>query len=306
MGNLSSCVAGYPGPGVIEGTVVLGQTHQMSDLQGAWCITGDLEISGSTLVDLTGLETLAAIGGTVRIQNNTALTSVAGLGRLRVIGWGLYINNNPELASLTELAGLREIHQDLRISDNAKLPACWVWTIAKQVGGRDMSYCTNNMGIGSCGTLPEGFVCEPGATGPGVLDTSVYLYPSPYGGGPSLRDFGGVTCITGSLGISGTTSTDLSELSTLVAVGGGLSIYDNSAPVTVEGLAGLTSVGWNLTINSNPVLSSLAGLRNLTSLAQAPSISDNPALPACWAERLATQVGQTCSCWENNGSDTCP
>jgi len=141
--------------------------------------------------------------------------------------------------------------------------------------------CSNNSGLGSCGTLPEGFVCQPGASGPGVVDTSVYL--TPYGGYGSrtLQDLGGVTCITGSLGIGGTTSTDLAELSTLVAVGGSLWISDNAA------------------------LTSLCGLQALRSV-QSLTITGNPLLPACWADRLATTLGQSCSCSENGGGDACP
>jgi hypothetical protein len=248
------------------------------------------------------------VGGSLYVTDNSTLTNVDGLANLKSVSWDLHITNNSALSNLAGLRSLTSVgNQWLTISNNPALPACWVWEMTKQTNTNcSPPSCSNNTGMGSCGTLPEGFVCQPGATGPGVIDNSVYIYTSPYGGGQSLSDLGGVTCITGSLGVSGTTSTDLSELSTLVAVGGGLSIYDNSALTSVEGLAGLTSVGWNLSINSNPVLSSLAGLRNLTSLAQSPSISDNPALPACWAERLATQVGQTCSCWENNGSDACP
>jgi hypothetical protein len=158
-----------------------------------------------------------------------------------------------------------------------------------------------NNGTGDCGSPPQPFVCQPGATGPGVLDGSVYLYQY----AADLTAFAGVTCITGDLWMNASPLVDFTGFESLVAVGGNIGIVNNPALTSLKGLDNLKSAT-SLSIDNNPNLTSLAALANLRSLAQMPYIFHNAALPACWAERVATQVGLFCSCYQNNGAETCP
>jgi len=55
------------------------------------------------------------------------------------------------------------------VGANAYLPQCWVDELEDQLGlgcGNGTFACLGNGGEGTCGQLPPGFTCEPGATGP--------------------------------------------------------------------------------------------------------------------------------------------
>jgi hypothetical protein len=123
--------------------------------------------------------------------------------------------------------------------------------------------------------------------------------------GIDLRALGGVTCITGSLWMSDSNLADLAGLETLQAVGGSITIENNLALTSLNGLGNLKSAQL-LRIQNNPILASLAGLGGLRLLSNELAISSNPALPACWADRVAAQVGQTCACSDNTGEESCP
>jgi hypothetical protein len=285
-------------PGAIDGQVTLGQTHQLADLQGVWCITGDLRVENSSFTDLAGLETLVAVGGNVQVTWNPALTTVNGLNNLKS-AHGLGIDSNPSLTSLAGLANLHTLGFDPYINNNSLLPACWTWQLSQQTS-RSCSNCMGNVGSGNCGSLPDGFVCQPGATGPGVFEGNLTLY-SP----GQMSTVGGVTCITGDLRVENSSFTDLAGLETLVAVGGNVQITWNPALTTVNGLNNLKSAH-GLGIDSNPNLTSLAGLANLHTLGFDPYINNNSLLPACWTWQLSQQTSRSCSnCMGNVGSGNC-
>jgi hypothetical protein len=122
----------------------------MSDLRhfgGITCITGNLWMENSSLADLTGFETLVAVGGSVEIQNNLALTSVSGLQNLKSAR-ALAITNNAALTSLAGLASLRSLTESPWIENNPLLPACWAERVAQQVG--QPCSCGDNTGGEAC------------------------------------------------------------------------------------------------------------------------------------------------------------
>ncbi len=291
------CQPGAIGPGVYDGYVRLDDWTRPNQFGGVTCITGDLMAWNSNLTDLTGLEYLVAVGGNVDISNNPTLSSLKGLDQLRSAG-SLIVRDNPALTNLSNIGSLTTLRYNASIANNLGLPACWTWQIAQQTGTR-CDYCQNNTGDGSCGTLPEGFVCQPGAIGPGVYDGYVRLddWTRP-------NQFGGVTCITGDLVAWNSSLTDLTGLVQLVAVGGNVTIDNNPALVSVTGLENLKTAA-GLWINYNPLLTSLAGLNRLNSLRNDPSIYGNPLLPACWAENVAMQTGRLCACSGNTGEGVC-
>lgn len=298
--NVTSCQPGFTGPGVIDGSVILGETHQMSDLEGVWCITDTFGINYTSLTDLTGLESLAVVGRFVRITGNPALTSLHGLENLQSAE-SMEISYNSALTSLAALARLRHLTWGPFIQANLSLPACWAWEIGRQTNTTAFSQA--NLGIGTCGSLPEGFVCQPGASGPGVLDTDLIIDPWT----ADLRNYGGLTCVTGNVGISSSTMlTDLSGWETLEGIGGSLTIQSNTALTNVAALSNLKSVGGGLEISYNPVLTSLAGLTNLRSLGSNPRIAGNPALPACWGWEISRLTNRASdSCYGNRGTGSC-
>ena len=65
------------------------------------CISGDLIINSTSLTNLTGLEQLQWVGGSVSIYNNATLTNLAGLSGLTTVGANFNIQSNNALSDLT-------------------------------------------------------------------------------------------------------------------------------------------------------------------------------------------------------------
>jgi len=94
-------------------------------------IEGDLIVDGEDISDLSSLELITYVGGTVKIGNisgnaNPQLTNLSGLNNLAVIGGSLKMYSNEALTSLDELNNLGLIFGDLFIGDasfNAGNPA---------------------------------------------------------------------------------------------------------------------------------------------------------------------------------------
>ena len=318
------CVPGATGPGVYDGSIYIdswsGSSDILSNLGGVTCITGDLFVNyRPDVTSLAGLSGLQQIGGSLGISMLPSLVNLDGLEDLTTIGREVTISYNEQLSNLEALANLTEINayagpyptgQALRIQDNADLPACWVWQIEAQTGVECQQYgyptvtdCGGNLGQGSCGTLPEGFECVPGATGPGVYDGNIYI-ESWSGSSDILSNLGGVTCITGDLFVSSRPEvTSLASLSGLEQIGGSLGIYMLPSLVDLDGLESLTTIGREVTISYNEQLSNLAALSNLTEInayagpyptGQALRIQDNADLPACWVWQIEAQTGVEC------------
>ena len=230
------------------------------------------------------------------------MTYLSGLEGLESIGGWLDIYNNNALETLSSLSSLTSVGQAINISENDSLPGCWAWLLSSQTG-LPCGFCDNNRGTGSCGTLPDGFQCEPGAVGPGVLDT----FFVDIGVSHDINELSGVTCVTGDLNVYDTTLSDLGGLETLQMVGGTLFIIDNPNLTSLSGLDNLESVGGTLEIHYNGALTTLSSLSSLNSIGWGLSVSYNQNLAQCEADALALQVNVPCTgCIGNNGSGSCP
>jgi hypothetical protein len=330
------CEPGATGPGVYDGELSAHGRQalaQLTDACGVCCVTGSVTLYDTDLTDLSVLSSLQMIGGSLYIVDNDALANVAGLAALERVGGSISIERNNALKNLLDLTALRAIgpvvlppYNTLRIAHNASLPGCWSWLIAGQVAteciredyGYSSSTCADNTGAGSCGELPAGFVCEAGATGPGVYD----FYVAAWGPGAAekLDDLGGVTCITGGLTIHQTDLMDLSMFASLELLGNGLNIVENESLQSVDGLAALERIGGSIRIEDNDALQNLAGLTSLREMGptRVPGgnmlqITGNASLPGCWGSVIAAQVGTQCTrdgdnftvCADNDGTGSC-
>jgi hypothetical protein len=330
------CEPGASGPGVYDGELYVSgpdALDALDELGGVTCVTGSIGIFDTDLTDLAPFSSLAMIGGGLFIVDNDALEGVDGLESLISVGDSVSISRNNALQDLAGLASLSEMGPvneppyttTFDIADNASLPACWSWRIADQLGtvcgplGAPFENCGGNAGAGSCGELPPGFVCEPGASGPGVFQGSLGLYGQ--GAGDFASELGGITCVTHDVTIDHTDLVDLSVLSSLTAIGGGLYIVDNDALDSVDGLEALARVGGSVLISRNEQLHGLAGLASLSEMGPVNlppytttfNITDNESLPACWSWLIADQLDTDCgpvgypfySCGGNTGTGSC-
>jgi hypothetical protein len=293
---------------------------------------------------LSAFSSLQAIGGGLYVFDNGELGGLDGLENLTTVGDRVVITDNDQLSSLAALSNLTSIGAYaqyagvplLSIHSNPSLSGCWVWMLEAQTGEPceyeqwhqgPIEECFDNLGQGSCGTLPPDFECVAGAVGPGVFDGDLVISGNPFmSDGPALNELGGLTCVTGELWLDdpGSLVVDLHELSGLKAVGRSLAIYNATDLQSLTGLENLESVGHALRIADNPVLASLAGLSNLTSLGEAEDapeppdplyVFNNAVLPECWVGALETQTDTVCGytdfqsgfieCMGNDGTTSC-
>jgi uncharacterized membrane protein len=345
-------VPGASGPGIYDGDITIDgppSPYLIAQLEGFTCVTGrigiygalpdltflssiqaiggDLDVAYSSLAALDGLENLRFIRGDLYI-NTTSVTDVDALHALRYVGGILWISENVQLTDLGGLAQLESVGAGdehpgapyFEISDNPQLPACWVSLLANHWNfacGYGSGQCDGNSGSGTCTLLPPGFVCEPGASGPGVFDGDVWIGSS----GPLAtvsgdngelivqftdREVAGLECITGGLYVGVQQDPSLPSFQ-IKAVAGVLDISFNQLS-SLAGFEEISTVG-SLNIYANDNLRSLQGLEGLEEVTTGEiQIAENALLDACWVPIIEAQVGQTCgpdACFDNAGTDGC-
>jgi hypothetical protein len=74
---------------------------------GCTTIDGDLQIEGSQLSDLTALDSLRNVSGTLTVANNGELSDFTGLEQLTTVS-ALSVHDNAVLADFSGLSGLRQ------------------------------------------------------------------------------------------------------------------------------------------------------------------------------------------------------
>ena len=120
-------------------------------------------LDNASLTDLSGLEILDTVAGSLDILGNSALTSLKGLNKLTTIGGRLTLDLNPVISNLNELSSLNSL-QALTITNNENLTTCAVAGICaflKNSNPEDVTIADNSMGCNSqeevevsCGKLP--------------------------------------------------------------------------------------------------------------------------------------------------------
>ncbi len=172
----------------IEGTFDLNINTSLVNLSGLdnlIFIGGSLEISNcDLLLDLTGLNNVTSIGGSLSILDNQNLNSLVGLENLTSISGDLVIGrfengNNP---SLTNLSGIDNINSqtitNLYISHNSSLSMCEVKSICDYLANPNGIIDINNNATG-CNTQNEvEEACLVSVTKTNY-DQDLLIYPNP-------------------------------------------------------------------------------------------------------------------------------
>lgn len=223
-----SCVAGATGPGIIAGPLVIDAVDTAADLQAlgnAWCVTGNVSIKKTALTDLTGLSGLVAVGGTLSLEDNTALTSLHGFENLRKV-YQLTLMRNTAVESLSALSRLKLL-STLQVYIHPKLS-----NLNGLQGVTTLSWAevVNNAGLTSLEGLGN--------------VASVYSYLD-VRANPLLVDLHG--------------------LEGVASVGNLVQVMDNPKLTSLSGLGNLTQVGSTLRVWRNPKLESLSALGKLAS-----------------------------------------
>jgi hypothetical protein len=98
-------------------------------------VAGNFEIKSTTLTNLSGLEGITSVGGTLIIRDNDVLTSLTGLDGITSVGGSLIIYSNFSLTSLTGLDGITSLSGTLWINDNLSLTSLTGLEGITSVGG---------------------------------------------------------------------------------------------------------------------------------------------------------------------------
>ena len=273
---------------VLEGDLRVISDDDKAALAGICIVTGDLHLGSRVLRDLSGLESLESVEGTLIIGGETddigtpilsALTSLQGLQGLQTVGGSLLVQFNGELEGLLGLGRLTSVGGELRISlFNRRLRSLAGLEALTTVGG------------------PVSIRSNAAFT--------------------SLEGLNNLTTAGGLL-VSTPAVVSLNGLSSLSSIEGDLTIQQTRELTSLAGLGELASVAGDITIGrasesgctspecGNRALTDLA-LGNLSSLGGGLRIDDNPALPTCQTEALAERLGVVCDCSENNDDTPCP
>ncbi|MFO7615360.1 MAG: leucine-rich repeat protein [Bacteroidales bacterium] len=194
--DIDNFQSAFPDCTELQGIVYISGNN-ITDLSGLdiiYSIGGSLSIYNSALNSLTGLDNLTSVVSHIRIRDNISLTSLTGLENLTSIGSYLEIRSNSALTSLTGLGNLTSIGSYLEIWFNNAL------------------------------------------TGLSGLDNLI-----------SIGDY---------LDIYGNYSlTSLTGLENLTSIGDYLTIFTNNSLASLNGLDNLTAIGGELRITNNNSLS---------------------------------------------------
>ncbi|GAB3497488.1 hypothetical protein GCM10027341_17660 [Spirosoma knui] len=243
------------------------------------------------LVNLTGLDNLTSVGGSLSIANNPILTSIASLSALTQVAENLDFGGNTQLANLTGLNSLTSIGNSLIITSNPVLTNLNSLSAVTQLNGElqivNNAQLANLIGLNNLTSIGGSVYIQRNLT----LTSLTGLGALTQIGGElqvvnndhliNLSGLSQLTRVSGRLYIeSNAALTSLFDLNTLTQLGGELRILYNAHLTNLSGLSKLTRVS-RLFINNNPSLMSLNSLRGLTQIDTQVFILDNAQLSEC-------------------------
>jgi len=225
-------------------------------------IAGNVTISGADITNLTGLNNLTSIGGTLWINSNNALTDLSGIGNLLSIGGSLYINNDSSLVNLAGINSLLLIGGVLYVADNRSL--------------------TSLMGLGNLSVIGSDLIIR---NNPLLTNLSSLINVDELNGELTIEDNESLVQLTGLNNINSVAGSvviqrnfslgSMTGLNSLASIGGAFVIWHNHWLATLAGLESLHTIWGQLSIQWNHYLTNLAGLDNLEVVGAQIFISHN-------------------------------
>lgn len=212
------------GPGVVVVVDDVDTWGDLNQLAGAWCVTGNLTFKNTPLSSLDQVQSLVAVGNTIRIQDNPQLSSLRGFDNLRR-ALKLSVLRNPQLGELsgawrlTTLSSV-QVYANAQLRDLRGLDNLTDFSWAEIVNNASL---TALWGLGNV--------------------TSVYGYLD-IRQNPKLVDLRGLNAVS--------------------SVGNMVQIMDNRGLLRLDGLEGLRRVGSTLRIQRNAALETIHGIEALT------------------------------------------
>ena len=278
------CVSKVLAGGTFDGTTI-------GSLEGVTQLTSGLTISGVNVTSLQALHCLVAVSGPVLITS-TSLVTLSGLDSLSSIGGYLYIASNPSLTNTNSLSGLQTVtgaigfESDQGLQDVALPSLTSVGTAGLPDG------FTGSLVFNVLASLTDIDVRSLATTPSNVQFTTIGSQAA----GPLTTNFSSLTTINGTLYFSGVANLQsMSGFGSLEAVAGSLTLNALASLQNVGGLGALTTVGApgtvaSLYIASNPALTDINGLSSLQMVTGAIGFESDSALTSAALPAL-TSVG---------------
>ncbi|MDD9938569.1 MAG: hypothetical protein OXT09_33475, partial [Myxococcales bacterium] len=107
--------------GVYDGTMIVDVAGDLAALTRATEITGDLDFSGTDLLNVDGLEGLTTIGGRLYFWNNDQMSQIDALSSLTSVGGDLYLQSNDAITSMSGLSAVQTVGGYVRVYSNSLL-----------------------------------------------------------------------------------------------------------------------------------------------------------------------------------------
>ncbi len=240
--SIDNFATNYPGCTFITGSVIINGSG-ISNLNGLSQIThigetypNGLYILNTSLVNLQGLNNLAAVDGAIKIENNAMLVNLAGLESLTQLTNALEIHNNSGLTSLQGLNNITKAGYYIKITNNASL--------------------LNLTGLNSLETIGYDVVnnyCSP----------SAYLTIKSNANLMNMQALQNLEKVCGSLYVESNPLLQDIYLPSLQLVGNELGIGWNNSITHLNFLNSLTHIHNSITIRYNTNLTSIAGLSSV-------------------------------------------
>lgn len=234
-------------------------------------ISGNLNISGSDITDLSGLSQLTSVARGLNISN-TGVTNLNGLHNITTAGSGLQILGNASLTSLTGLGNITDFW--LRLQGNNALTS---------LTGMEHFTTINTLSLDGNLSLTSLTALNNLTTVTGVLDIS---------GSTPVTSLAGLENLThvGQIWLQNLyVLSDISALANLATVDDWFRIHNCGLIANLDDLSKLERIGV-LMLFGNSSLASLKGLTSLTEITTAVSIINNSLLSECAIEAVCNFI----------------
>ncbi|TVQ08147.1 MAG: PKD domain-containing protein [Balneolaceae bacterium] len=257
--------------------VFVNTQTQLDALQGICMINGNLTISGSSFIDLTGLDSLRTVTGGIGITSNPDLISLKGLDNMLGVS-GITLQSNEQLSDIGALSRIRRLDglnlgllplTDLTgLSALAELGGLTLSSLPgmTDLNGLERIRSLNSLSINNMGNL---------TSLNGLQQLEEVLLNIEFFNLPSLTSVVTFSALKKVYGITLGNVANLTDLTLFEALevvtgnpnssGGVIRLSDMPVLESLNGLANVEMLGF-LIINNAPVLQSLQGFERLTEL----------------------------------------
>ena len=266
--------------GVFDNSIRIDDVSDLDRLVGYTEVTGRIEIIGSGITNLEGLNNITTIGLDLIIEDCPDLTDISALSNLTHIGEDLFMQRNHALTSLTGLENLESVGEYLTIQRHDSLATLAALSNLTELGQRN-NLLENGAGIMFNMALTD----LQGLGGIDALDSMVIE------GNEALTSLNGLALTTlGYINIKNNNAlTDITAFSPLTEIAGDIILDGNASLASLAGLEGVTHIEDSIKLLTTGV-TSLDGIANIGTVGANIEIRHNEGLASCLIDEFVASV----------------